>query len=183
MCAMGIYKHWDVISNLVDEHEVKIMAEIGVWKSHFAKAVLKKCKGLEQYWAIDQWEVVGPEHGRMGRRTAEDWDKMYFYCCKLSAWYPALRAIRMKSLDAANLFWNEYFDLVYIDASHFYEEVKADIIAWLPKVKKGGIIAGHDYGSGRRSHRGVTVAVNEVVGVEDLVLEVDSVWYKKIENV
>jgi hypothetical protein len=48
---------------------------------------------------------------------------------------------------------------VYIDASHDYESVKEDIIAWLPKVKKGGIICGDDYTPG---WPGVMRAVNEV---------------------
>lgn len=38
-------------------------------------------------------------------------------------------------------------DLLYIDASHSYDGVKADIIAWTPKLKQGGIVALHDYGN------------------------------------
>ena len=37
------------------------------------------------------------------------------------------------------------FDMVFVDADHSYEAVRQDIDNWLPKVKKGGIIAGHDY--------------------------------------
>ena len=39
---------------------------------------------------------------------------------------------------------DEYLDFVYIDADHSYEEVKKDIDLWLPKIRKGGIIGGHD---------------------------------------
>ena len=42
-------------------------------------------------------------------------------------------------------FDNEYFDYVYIDSDHSYECVKKDINQWYPKIKEGGIIAGHDY--------------------------------------
>jgi hypothetical protein len=179
MCAMGRVKHWQVMSKFINENDIKIIAEIGVWKSHFVKGVLARCEGLEQYWAIDQWCLVGPEHGRMHKRTVQDWDDLYKYCCGLMTYYPILRAIRMKSLDAATIFPDGYFDLVYIDASHYYEDAKADIIAWLPKVKEGGFISGHDYGSARQSHRGVTTAVNEVLDGSTITLEGDSVWYKK----
>jgi hypothetical protein len=36
-------------------------------------------------------------------------------------------------------------DFVYIDGDHGFDAVKADISAWWPKVKNGGILAGHDY--------------------------------------
>jgi len=67
--------------------------------------------------------------------------------------------MRMTSLEAAAECENNSFDFVYIDASHEYEDVKADIKAWLPKVKKGGIIAGDDYNS-----RQVSRAVHEILG-------------------
>lgn len=53
--------------------------------------------------------------------------------------------LRMASLDAASLFCENSLDFVYIDSIHTYEMVRADIGAWLPKVKKGGWIGGHDY--------------------------------------
>ena len=40
---------------------------------------------------------------------------------------------------------DESLDFVFIDGSHKYEDVVNDIKAWLPKVKKGGILSGHDY--------------------------------------
>ncbi len=40
---------------------------------------------------------------------------------------------------------DEYFDFIYIDGSHLYEDVKRDLNDWLPKLKDGGIIGGHDY--------------------------------------
>ena len=53
--------------------------------------------------------------------------------------------MKAKSTDAAAKFDDGYFYFVFIDAGHEYEDVIADIKAWLPKVKKGGILAGDDY--------------------------------------
>ena len=54
--------------------------------------------------------------------------------------------IKMASVDAAKFFGDESLDFVFIDASHEEQDVKDDIDAWLPKVKKGGVLAGDDWG-------------------------------------
>jgi len=48
------------------------------------------------------------------------------------------------SAKAAELYQDNSVDFVFIDADHSYEAVKKDIIAWMPKIKEGGILAGHD---------------------------------------
>lgn len=60
---------------------------------------------------------------------------------------------------AANQYDDNSLDFVFIDAGHSYENASADIKAWLPKVKNGGFLAGHDYGSAP----GVKQAVNELL--------------------
>ena len=65
---------------------------------------------------------------------------------------------------APEIFPDGYFDCVFIDTTHTYEQTKAEIIAWEPKVRKGGLLTGHDYGSRRPSHRGVSRAVDEIYG-------------------
>ena len=50
-----------------------------------------------------------------------------------------------KSADVAGAILDNCLDFVFIDASHDYQSVVQDIQAWLPKVKPGGILAGHDY--------------------------------------
>jgi hypothetical protein len=67
---------------------------------------------------------------------------------------------RMPSVEATRLFKDESLDAVFLDASHKYEDVKADILAWRSKVRKGGILAGHDYHNGAGK---VGVAVDELL--------------------
>ena len=49
------------------------------------------------------------------------------------------------SLDAAAEFENESLDFVYIDANHSLPWIMDDLCAWYPKVRKGGVVSGHDY--------------------------------------
>lgn len=56
----------------------------------------------------------------------------------------------------------ECWDLVYLDVGHDYEQVKAALSSWAPKVRQGGILAGHDYVHGYMGQRfGVKEAVKE----------------------
>lgn len=50
-------------------------------------------------------------------------------------------------------------DFIYFDGGHRYQEVCADLVAWLPRVKYGGIIAGHDFDFNCDDGRNVIKAV------------------------
>jgi len=75
------------------------------------------------------------------------------------------RVITGDSADTANKAMDKSLDFVFIDAAHDYKSVKKDILAWLPKIKEGGYIAGHDY----PGYPGVKKAVDEIFG--DLMIK------------
>lgn len=68
------------------------------------------------------------------------------------------KAYQMTSLEAAALHKDSSLDFVFIDTDHQYKSTKAEIKAWLPRVKPGGIVAGHDFCN---QHPGVIKAVIE----------------------
>jgi predicted O-methyltransferase YrrM len=70
-----------------------------------------------------------------------------------------------QSWNAPQKFDDGSLDFVFIDADHVYENVKKDILAWMPKIKKGGIIAGHDFVN---IHPGVIQAVCEIFGERNI---------------
>jgi len=87
------------------------------------------------------------------------------------------------SASAIRHFADSSLDFVFIDGEHTYEAVKQDISLWLPKVRRGGLIAGHDYGV----YRSVTDAVDEAfltshMGTSDNVKigAVGSIWAVRI---
>ncbi len=88
-----------------------------------------------------------------------------------------INLIKNDSILAAKSFKDRYFDIVYIDADHEYASVKADIIAWLPKVKIGGYICGDDYIGG---WPGVVKAVNEVLGRGNIKKVGQQQWFLKL---
>ena len=56
-----------------------------------------------------------------------------------------IKPVRKTSIEASCMYENESIDAVFLDACHKYSCVKEDIFAWFPKIKIGGILAGHDY--------------------------------------
>ena len=63
-------------------------------------------------------------------------------------------------MDAVKTFEDGSLDFVFIDGNHAFEYVTEDIAEWSKKVRKGGIISGHDY---FRSRSGVYIHVKDVV--------------------
>lgn len=63
------------------------------------------------------------------------------------------------SYDFVDSYEDDYFDFIYIDACHLYGCVKADLEMFLPKLKSGGLMCGHDYFN--YSNFGVIEAVDE----------------------
>ncbi len=53
--------------------------------------------------------------------------------------------ITTESPRCAEIYKDKSIDFVFIDGDHSYDAVIKDIKAWLPKIKTGGILSGHDY--------------------------------------
>jgi predicted O-methyltransferase YrrM len=155
------------ILNHVNSDKINI-AEIGVYKGR-ATAIFNVeliNRNIDyNYYAIDHF-LGSEEHD----------NTVDYYSIALENLNPIIDKINLIKNDSINeseKYPDNYFDIVYIDASHDYESVKKDIIAWLPKVKDGGIICGDDYISG---WPGVVKAVNEVIG--DVQVIGHQQWFK-----
>jgi predicted O-methyltransferase YrrM len=145
-----------LINKLNNTQKLKI-AEIGVYMgrgtSLWGVELLNNNTEFE-YYAIDHFNG-SPEH--IGSSNIPDYEKTLKY---LEPILNNITIIKNNSTDAAQMFENDYFDIVYIDATHEYGYVKQDILTWLPKVKLGGYICGDDYHS---SWPGVIQAVDELL--------------------
>jgi hypothetical protein len=78
--------------------------------------------------------------------------------------------LKMPSEHAASLFEDGTLDFVFLDADHTYEAVRRDLEAWFPKVKRRGILGGHDYL--HADFPGVRRAADEIFMEQELPLQI-----------
>lgn len=90
-------------------------------------------------------------------------------------YFDNIRLLKEFSYNTHNSFVDRTIDFIYIDGEHTYDAVKTDIETYRPKLKKGGIIGGHDYDF--KHWPGVCNAVNDVFGEPDYIFD-DTSWIK-----
>lgn len=153
--------------------------EIGCWKGRsaafLAVEMINANKG-DHLWCVDTWHG-DTVYANQTKDMKEAKDSLFnIFLQNLESVKHVITPSRKTSLEAAMDFPNEYFDAVFIDADHEYENVLADMHAWYPKVKIGGFFCGHDY----PGWPGVVKAVDEFFKLKSLKLEIsEGCWISK----
>lgn len=165
------------------------VAEIGVFAGDLSRRLLARREDLTLKM-IDSWTVPretykasGDFHATLGAEQQEG----YFALTRRVTAFAGDRAeiIRADSAEAAKLIADQSLDLVFLDAEHSYEGVKADISAYYAKVKSGGFISGHDYANDDEKFGPmVKRAVDEFVEANGLHLELaeNFCWFARKPN-
>lgn len=154
------------------------IAEIGVFEGKTAGVLLKGLEGeINRYVMVDPFKTYNSYNDESKDIRASE--KKLIAAEKILTKnilnnYGNSELIKEFSIYGAKLFPDDYFDVVFIDANHTYSYVKQDIENWLPKVKKGGLLFGHDYGY--PGLNGVKKAVDETFEKGKINLYDDYVW-------
>jgi precorrin-6B methylase 2 len=131
------------------------VVELGSYLGRSTVALAEKAKKV---YAVDHWNwteglglvMDGTEYDQFLENTKD---------------FSNIEVLKMSTLEASKKI--DSCDIVFIDADHRYNSVKADIKAWFPKVNK--IICGHDY-----DEQGVRRAVDESLNIDGII---GSIWY------
>jgi hypothetical protein len=120
--------------------------EVGTWKGksacYMAVEIINSEKDIK-FDCVDTWEVV--EEGWNFCALPKFNNLFNIFKKNIEPVKNKINIIKSISWDAASRYDDNSLDFVFLDAGHNYESVKKDIQAWLPKVKVGGILAGHDW--------------------------------------
>ena len=126
----------NTLGDVFRESGFKRGAEIGVRAADYSKILCEKVPGLEIF-CVDPWV----KHNSIGQERQDVFYKMAVD--NLSGFNSTM--LKMTSMEALQKFEPRSLDFVFIDGDHLFDFVAPDIIFWAQKVKRGGIVAVHDY--------------------------------------
>jgi len=155
-------------------------AEIGVWKGWFSKHILENWDGT--LIMVDLWKQQPSEtYFDIMNQPYDIQEQCYQEAINSVSGFPGrYHILRMDSVLAAKTVEDELLDFVFLDANHSYEATWADLTAWYPKVRPGGIVSGHDFLDSENScgsRFGVKSAVTEFVANFNMALNIaDEQW-------
>lgn len=167
-----------------------VVAEVGVAFGSLSRFLLQHHPGLRLVM-VDNWlpELERPRHYRATRDsnahlTPEKAQTHRGWSMQVADDY-AGRTIVLEG-DSAKMAFKvdgESLDLCFVDADHSYEGVRRDLVAWYPKVRRGGWISGHDYANNdpRFDFSGVKRAVDEFTAEHGLEVELGEnfTWFAR----
>ena len=180
-------RRWTILAGVFKGHfsskKKLVGAEVGVFKGDFSKRILELVPKIQLLHGVDPYKDFSQEVYRCRRSKTwnqQQWEDLYKdMCARLE---PHIRSGRFKiyrtTSKKALAYIEQPLDFVFIDGNHSYEYVKQDIKLWEPKVVSGGIVSGHDYGSG--FHTGVQKAVDEYAAKHGRTVKYDlrdGVWW------
>lgn len=155
----GMFDYEDLYRDMVNHfHSPARFVEIGVYMGRsamFMAVEIFNSRKHIKFDVVDSWEFtddIYEDHLFPNKNKAFK----IFLNNSLKLPKGILNYHKMTSEEASKKFLPESLDFVFIDGSHAYEFVKLDLACWYPKVKPGGIIAGHD-----KTFEGVKQAVDE----------------------
>jgi hypothetical protein len=139
--------------------------EVGVYRGRYSKMLCKGNPDL-RLTCVDAWKAYS---GYRDFTIQSELDAVYLEAQMKLAPY-GCKFVRAFSADAAKTFQDQSVSFVYIDGNHSYEGCSTDLFAWVPKIRRGGIISGHDYRHFRRSlNIRVVEAVQGYTAAHDIV--------------
>lgn len=132
-----------IIVRTVARPKMQIL-EVGSWKGKSTSILAQVAKMVDgTVYAVDHWNGSKDSWQEELVKTKD----VYGTFCnnmKLLGLDKTVQPIKMSSKKAMEQFDDKSMDMIFIDADHHYEAFKDDVNGWLPKIRNGGLLCGHD---------------------------------------
>lgn len=163
-----------------------IGAEIGVWEGEGSKDLLTKYKNTYLY-LVDWWQATPEGHSyfkgskKISRLNQEQMDNAYKKALNnLKGFENRITIYKQESAEASKNVKDDSLDWIFFDGDHSEEGLTRDLINWVPKVKKGGWIGGHDW-ENKNTYGDVKTAVEKFFKdrISEIELDRNTTWFIK----
>jgi FkbM family methyltransferase len=136
------------LGRICEEEHFKVGIELGVQRGIFAEQTLKQWKSCEKYVLVDLWgnqnnyrDAANVGNEKHNKYMQEAMRRMKPFEDR----GVDIQICRNYTQNCVHLFTDESIDYIYVDARHDFKGVYEDLVMYWPKLKRGGIMAGHDY--------------------------------------
>lgn len=175
----GFEKIYDMLYDLTPEGGkiVEVGCFMGKSTAYMAELIAQGDKNIT-FYAVDHFKGSDEQiHREMLKDVSlED---VYFDNIARAGLSEVVITLVQDSKMSASKFEDDSLDAIFIDAGHHFDEVMSDLTVWFPKLKIGGVIAGHDYYG---SHQEVKQAVDKFFPIFSPVksdVPTECWWYEK----
>ena len=179
----------------LQRRNLTVGVELGVQVGLYSLQLLQNWHSCQTLYLVDVWKQQKNYFDGANVPQQEQDRKYQETINRVSNYKSKVKILRMTTTEAAKLIPNRSLDFVYVDARHDYCGVMEDLINYYPKMRRGGIMSGHDYyntaevkqldssqdwsvcGNGTRNEGAVKGAVNDFVKNKNVTIHVTKeVW-------
>jgi len=135
----------DSLGSLLDKEGLTTGAELGVQAGLFSKTTLEQWPSCASYLLVDIWAHQDnyDDHANVADTSQEQ--RYQATLSNTNPWQEKIHVCRNYTTNCVKQVADNSLDYVYVDARHDYKGVSLDLNDWWPKVRPGGILAGHDF--------------------------------------
>jgi hypothetical protein len=178
----------EMVNRFDNAHFVEIGTAIGKSTMYLGVEIINSNKNIKydtydcqrkynkEEWCPSTLEVL--ENPNLEELPEEEDSSWQNYLHNINPIKHIVNSYREYSVIASKKYENESLDFVFIDGNHSFEEVVMDINHWLPKIKKNGVLAGHDYTD---ENYAVRNAVNSIFNKDKIRID-GSCWVIEKSN-
>ena len=166
------------LQRLIEKHDVRDMVELGSFLGKSTRWFARTIPSGGQVHAVDHWEGnrehQAPERSDVYPRLASLYERFLSNVVHAGL-CDSIVPYRMNSRSAADQL-DVIPDLVFVDASHEFDDVLVDLASWYPRLRPGGVLCGDDWTWGET--RPVARAVETFARDHDLEVQVQGkIWW------
>lgn len=133
------------LGTILDEENKTIGVELGVQRGYLSRELLSLWPSCQEYHMVDLW-APQENYKDIANVDQEQQDAILNEAMEnTKEWKEKIRICRNYTSICVTDMPDGYFDFIYVDARHDFKGVYEDVRLWWPKLRKGGIMAGHDY--------------------------------------